>query len=53
MSGGLFTVDSFRLTLLLVCFVLGMVPGVWAAWRGLKALAYYLKLKVDVEDSAY
>jgi hypothetical protein len=50
MSGVLSNGDSFRLSLIFICFVIGMVPGMWAAWRGLKALAYYLKLKVDGEN---
>ena len=53
MSGVSTTGDSFRLLVFLVCFVIGIVPGMWAAWSGLKALAYYLKLKVDGENVAY
>ena len=50
MSGVLYTGDIFRLFLLFVCFLIGMVPGMWATWRGLKALAYYMKLKMVGED---
>ncbi len=53
MSGVSTTGDSFRLLVFLVCFVIGMVPGMWAAWSGMKALAYYLKLMVDGENVAY
>ena len=53
MSGVLYTGGLFRLFLLFVCFVIGMVPGMWAAWRGLKALAYYMKLKIVGEDLVY
>ena len=53
MSGVSTTGDSFRLLVFLVYFVIGMVPSMWAAWSGLKALAYYLKLKVDGENVAY
>jgi len=53
MSGVLYTGDLFRLSLLFVCFIIGMVPGMWAAWRGLKALTYYLKLKIVGEDVVY
>ncbi len=45
--------DFFRLLVFLVYFVIGMVPGIWAAWSGMKALVYYLKLKVDGENVAY
>ena len=53
MSGVSTTGDFFRLLVFLVCFVIGMIHGMWAAWSGLKALAYYLKLKVDGESVAY
>ena len=38
--------ESVRVFLIVVAFFLGMVPGAWAAYRGLKALAYYIKLKL-------
>jgi hypothetical protein len=53
MSGVFYDGGLFRLFVLLVCFVLGMIPGMWATWRGLKALAYYVKLKTDEENVVY
>jgi ABC-type dipeptide/oligopeptide/nickel transport system permease component len=38
--------ESLRVFLIVIAFILGMVPGAWAAYRGLKALAYYIKLKL-------
>jgi hypothetical protein len=38
--------ESVRFFLIMVAFLLGMVPGAWAAYRGIKALAYYIKLKL-------
>ena len=38
--------ESMRVFLIVIAFILGMVPGAWAAYRGLKALAYYIKLKL-------
>jgi len=38
--------ESMRVFLIVIAFLLGMVPGAWAAYRGLKALAYYIKLKL-------
>ena len=52
MSGVSTIGDSFRSLVFLVCFVIGMVPGLWAAWRELKALTYYLRLKGDEENVA-
>jgi hypothetical protein len=53
MSGVFYNWGLFRLFVLLVCFVLGMIPGMWATWRGLKALVYYMKLKTDEENVIY
>ena len=53
MSGVFYDGGHFRLFVLLVCFVLGMIPGMWATWRGLKALVYYVKLKTDEESVVY
>jgi hypothetical protein len=53
MSGVFYNGSLFRLFVLLVCFILGMIPGMWATWRGLKALAYYMKLKIVGEDVVY
>ena len=38
--------ESIRVFFIVIAFLLGMVPGAWAAYRGLKALAYYIKLKL-------
>lgn len=42
-----------RVFFILIVFVMGLIPGMWAAYRGLKALAYYLKMKIDGDNSAY
>ena len=31
-------------------FFLALIPGMWAAYRGLKALVYYLHLRNDRES---
>ena len=53
MSGVFYNGGLFRLFVLLVCFVLGMIPGMWATWRGMKALVYYMKLRTDEENVIY
>ena len=45
--------DEFRALMYFSRFVLLLIPGAWAAYVGIKALAYYLKLKIDGEKGVY
>ena len=45
--------DVFRALVHFSRFVLLLIPGAWAAYVGIKALAYYLKLKIDGEKGVY
>jgi hypothetical protein len=45
--------DVFRALMNFSGFVFLLIPGAWAAYAGIKALAYYLKLKIDGEKGVY
>ena len=36
---------AFKIFIDYAGFFLALIPGMWAAYRGLKALAYYLQLR--------
>ena len=40
---------AFKIFIDYAGFFLALIPGMWAAYRGLKALVYYLHLRNDRE----
>jgi len=43
---------AFRVFIYLTGLFTALIPGMWAAYMGLKALLYYVKLKIT-PDRAY
>ncbi len=44
---------AFRVFIYLTGLFTALIPGMWAAYMGLKALLYYLKLKITPDRAYY